>query len=72
MKKYIFSFICLFIFLLFPSLNINAVSSNRVDYTIKDYFVQSDIDIAGSLNVKELIICQVKKFSRKKSSMLQS
>lgn len=56
MKKYIFSFICLFIFLLFPSLNINAVSSNRVDYTIKDYFVQSDIDIAGSLNVKELIV----------------
>lgn len=54
MKKILF--IVLSLFFCFPFLNINAKEITNVDYKITDYFVQSDIDIAGSLNVKELIV----------------
>lgn len=55
MKKYIFGLI-LSLLCLFPFLNINAVDSGSVDYEVKAFYVQSDIDIAGALNVKELIV----------------
>lgn len=52
MKKYIFGLLLLII----PFLNVNAVNTNDVDYKITNFYVQSDIDIAGALNVKELIV----------------
>lgn len=55
MKNKLFSI--LFALLLFVPLNsLKAISSEDVNYTISNYYIQSDIDIAGSLNVKELII----------------
>lgn len=55
MKKILYSIIFTFI-LFIPIINLNAISSDEVDYTISNYYIQSDIDIAGSLNVKELIV----------------
>lgn len=54
MKKFLISII--FTIIICPFLNINALSSDEVDYEVTNYYVQSDIDIAGSLNVKELIV----------------
>lgn len=52
MKKVLLVFSLLF---LFPFV-INAKEVSNVDYKITDYYVQSDIDIAGALNVKELFV----------------
>lgn len=54
MKKIIY-FILISLFFI-PFINANALDSSDVEFDIEHYYVQSDIDIAGSLNVKELIV----------------
>ena len=56
MKKYLKYLILILLFV--PFINVKAVSSNKVNFKITNYYVNSKIDIAGSLNVKELIVME--------------
>lgn len=53
MKKYIK--ILLLSLLFIPFINIKAVSSDKVNYKVNKYYVNSEIEIAGGLFVRELI-----------------
>ncbi len=53
MKKYIIIFLLTLLFI--PFSNLKAVSSNKVDYKVNKYYINSEIEIAGGLNVKQLI-----------------
>ena len=45
----------LLLLLLFPIISINAVSSDEVDYSIRGLYMNSELEIAGSLHVREVI-----------------
>lgn len=46
----------LFIFMFIPLLSIKAVSSDKVNYKIENLLIDAKIDIAGNVNVKEVIV----------------
>ena len=51
MKKIFITIITLFAFIM----PLNAVSSDSVNYTVKDYIVDASVDISGNVKVKEII-----------------
>ncbi len=51
MKKILITILALFIF----TLPLKAVNSSEVNYTIKDYIVDANVDVSGNLKVKEII-----------------
>ena len=53
MKKYIK--IILLTLLLIPFISLKAVSSDKVNYKVNKYYINSEIEIAGGLQVKQLI-----------------
>lgn len=53
MKKY--TKFLLLTLLLMPFINLKAVSSDKVNYKVNKYYINSEIEIAGGLQVKQLI-----------------
>ena len=53
MKKSIIIFLLTLLFI--PFINIKAVNNDKVNYKINKYYINSEIEIAGGLQVKELI-----------------
>ncbi len=53
MKKVLKYIIFMFIFV--PFISVQAVSSDSVEYSVKKYYINSEIEIAGGLAVEELI-----------------
>jgi len=74
MKKYT---IIMLVLLLVPFINIKAVSDNKVNYKINKYYINSEIEIAGGLQVKELIEVEgtfnsyIQEFTTKNTNTLQ-
>lgn len=54
MKKILYLIILSLFFI--PLTNVKALDSEDVDYDVTNYYIQADVDIAGALNVKELIV----------------
>lgn len=53
MKKYIKLLLLSLLFI--PFINVNAVNSDQVKYKVNKYYINSEIEIAGGLQVRELI-----------------
>ena len=54
MKKIIISLLFMFLMIM-PLSNINAVSSEKINYEINKYYINSEIEIAGGLRVRQII-----------------
>ncbi len=53
MKKYIKIFLLTLLFI--PFINLKAVNSDKVNYKVNKYYINSEVEIAGGLFVRELI-----------------
>lgn len=54
MKKILYVILLSLFFI--PFIDAKALDSDEVDYDITNYYIQADVDIAGALNVKEMIV----------------
>ena len=75
MRKYIK--IILLTLLLIPFISLKAVSSDKVNYKVNKYYINSEIEIAGGLQVKQLIEVEgtfngyYQEFSTKNTNVVQ-